>query len=126
VEQLFRALELTLSVIPRYISVFCGNCQPLSFSANRGAQDAYELTQHVLNLPPHGQHDENEPVENQHGPEDGQVEDLAPRATERQHDGARRRVPELELGQPAHEWLELFVRLGGQVRAAFFHAFVGF
>ena len=69
------------------------------------------LTQHMLDLPPHGQNNQNEPVENKHWPKDRQIEDLAPRTEESQHDGACGRVPELELGQSAHKGLEFFIRL---------------
>ena len=118
---LFGALELTLSVVPRYVSVFCSTVSPPRLLTSTSV-----LTQHMLDLPPHGQNDQNEPVENKHWPEDGQVEDLAPGTAESKYDGARGRVPEFELGQSAHKGLEFFVRLGRQMRAAFFHALVLF
>lgn len=86
-----------------------------------------ELTQHVLDLPPHGQEDKDQPVNNQDRPEDGQVEDFAPAAQEAEHDCSGGRVPELELGQSTHKRLELVRGLCGQRgrRAAFFHVGVG-
>lgn len=69
---------------------------------------------HTLDLPPHGQKHQNQPVHHQHRPEDGQVEDLAPAARERNADGAGSGVPEFEFGKAAHERLELLVALGGQ------------
>jgi hypothetical protein len=68
---------------------------------------------HTLNLPPHRQKHQNQPVNNQHRPEDGQVEDLAPAAQESNANGARGGVPELELREAAHEGLEFLVALGG-------------
>ena len=77
---------------------------------------------HALDLPPHGQEHQDQPVHHQNGPEDGQVEDLAPAAEESNADGAGGRVPELELGEAAHEGLELLVALGGERRGACGHA----
>lgn len=77
---------------------------------------------HTLDLPPHGQEDQDQPVNDKNGPEDGQVEDLAPAAGESNADGAGRRVPELELGQAAHKGLELLIALGGERRCARRHA----
>ena len=77
---------------------------------------------HTLDLPPHGQEDQDQPVNYKNGPEDGQVEDLAPAAGEGDADGAGRRVPELELGQAAHKGLELLIALGGERRCARRHA----
>ena len=77
---------------------------------------------HALDLPPHGQEHQDQPVHHQNRPEDGQVEDLAPAAGESNADGAGGRVPELELGETAHERLELFVALGGERRGACGHA----
>ena len=55
-------------------------------------------TQHMLNLSPERQDDQDQPINDQDGPKDGQIENLTPTATEAQNDGARRAVPELELG----------------------------
>ena len=77
---------------------------------------------HALNLPPHGQKHQDQPVHHQHRPEDRQVENLAPAASERNADGAGSGVPELELGEAAHEGLELLVALGGERRGACGHA----
>jgi hypothetical protein len=80
----------------------------LSFSPNN-----IPVLNHTLNLPPHRQKHQNQPVNNQHRPEDGQVEDLAPAAQESNANGARGGVPELELREAAHEGLEFLVALGG-------------
>ena len=61
---------------------------------------------------PTRQDKQHEPVHDQHGPEDGHVEDLEPAARKRDDDSAGGRVPELELGQAADEWAELLVALG--------------
>jgi hypothetical protein len=53
---------------------------------------------HTLDLPPHRQENQNQPVNNQHGPEHRQVEDLAPAAQESNAHCARGGVPELEQG----------------------------
>jgi hypothetical protein len=73
------------------------------------------LTQHVLDLAAHGQDNENQPVNDQNRPEDGQVENLAPRTQETKDDSASSGVPKLELGKAAHEGLELVGRLCGEV-----------
>lgn len=75
------------------------------------------LTQHVLDLAAHGQDNKDQPVDDQNRPEDRQVENLAPRTQETNDDGASSGVPELELGETAHEWLELVGRLGGKISA---------
>ena len=77
---------------------------------------------HTLNLPPHSQKHQNQPVHHQNGPEDGQVEDLTPAAGESDAHGASGRVPELELREAADEGLELLVALGGERRCARRHA----
>jgi hypothetical protein len=82
---------------------------------------------HVLNLSPHctmlailtappatwrirtRQAKQNQPVHHQHRPEHRQVEDLEPAAEEANRNRLSRRVPELELGQPAHKRPELLV-----------------
>ena len=80
----------------------------------------------MLDLATHGEENKNKPVNNQYGPEDGQVEDLTPRAAESNDNSASGGMPELELGKAAHEWLELIGRLCGQIStAAFFHVFSG-
>lgn len=72
-----------------------------------------------------GQEEEDEPVHDQDGPEDGDVEQLEPAAGEADGDGARGPVPELELGQPADEGLELVVVLDGEpARRAVLHVLV--
>ena len=69
---------------------------------------------HVLNLPPHRQAEQDDEVDHQDRPEDGHVEDLAPAAAEGQADGPRGRVPELELGEPPDEGAEFLLGFGGQ------------
>jgi hypothetical protein len=61
-----------------------------------------------------GQTEENQPVYNQHRPENGQIEDLEPTAEETDRNRLGRRVPELEFWEPTHEWPELLVLFGGQ------------
>lgn len=60
------------------------------------------------------QNEEDDPVHDQHGPEDGNVEKLEKCARERYSHGPRGPVPKLEFGQPANEGLELLVLLGRQ------------
>lgn len=72
-----------------------------------------------------GQEEQDAPVHDEDGPEDGHVEDLEPAAGEADGDGARGPVPELELGQPADEGLELVVVLDGEpARRAVLHVLV--
>ena len=61
-----------------------------------------------------GQDKEDDPVEDEYGPEDGDVEDLEPGTDEAYGDSASGPVPELELWKTANEGLELFVSLSGQ------------
>jgi hypothetical protein len=68
----------------------------------------------VLDLLAHGKEEEQEPVHDQDGPEDWDVEELEPAAEKANGDGASGPVPELELGKATDEGLELLVRLGGQ------------
>jgi hypothetical protein len=71
------------------------------------------------------QTEQNQPVHHQDGPEDGQVEDLEPTAEEANRDSLGRRVPELELWQPAHERSELLVLFCGEsAGVAVFHALI--
>ena len=75
-----------------------------------------------------GQDEEHDPVHNQHGPEDGDVEDLEPAAYEADCDRLGGAVPELELRESTDEWLEFLLFLcreqdGG---IAVFHAFILF
>lgn len=58
------------------------------------------------------QHKENDPVNNQDRPEDGDIEDSEPGADEANGDGASGRVPKLELWQTADERPELLILLG--------------
>lgn len=60
------------------------------------------------------QAEQNQPVHNQHRPEDRQVEDLKPAAEEANGNRLGRRVPELELRESAHKGAELLVFLGGE------------
>lgn len=69
---------------------------------------------HMLDLLAHGQDKEDNPVEDEYWPEDGDVEDLEPGADEANGNSASGPVPELELGKTADEGLELFVSLGRQ------------
>jgi hypothetical protein len=69
---------------------------------------------HVLDLFAHGQEEEDDPVEEQNGPENGHIEDLEPAAQERNNNSPRSPVPELELRKAADERLELLVGLGGE------------
>lgn len=67
----------------------------------------------------------NQPVNDQHRPEDGQVEDLKPAAEEANSNRLGSRVPKLELGQPADKRPELLVLLGRQAaRIAVLHALI--
>jgi hypothetical protein len=97
----------------------------------RGKRKNSPVFNHTLNLLPHGQKHQDQPIHDQDGPEDGQVENLAPAAREAQGDGARRRVPEFKLGQAPHEGLEFLVVLGRERRGlarghAVLHVRVGF
>jgi hypothetical protein len=70
---------------------------------------------------------QNQPVNHQHRPEDGQVENLKPAAEEANGDGLGGRVPELKLGEPAHEGAELLVFFCGQSACiSVFHALILF
>ncbi len=60
------------------------------------------------------QSEEDQPVDEQYGPEDGHVAEREPGAEEGDGDGTRRGIPELELGQAADERPELLVLLGRQ------------
>lgn len=60
------------------------------------------------------QHEEDDPVDHEDGPEDRDIEDGEPRADEADGDGPGSGVPELELGQAADEGAELIVLLGGE------------
>lgn len=55
---------------------------------------------------------QDDPVHDQDGPEDRDVEDREPTAHKANGDGASGRVPELKLGQAADERAELLVPLG--------------
>lgn len=68
----------------------------------------------MLDLAAHGQDKEDDPVDNQHRPEYGDVEDGEPTADEADGDGAGSGVPELEFGQAADEGAELVVLFGGE------------
>lgn len=61
-----------------------------------------------------GQNKEDDPVHDQDRPEDGNVEDLKPRAGKRDDNGAGGPVPELELGESADKGLELLVAFRGE------------
>lgn len=84
---------------------------------------------HTLDLLPHCQDYQYQPVYHQHGPKHGQIEDLTPTACKAQSHRSCRRVPEFELGKSAHEGLELLIVLRGQGRLsgryAIFHICVG-
>lgn len=58
------------------------------------------------------QHKQNNPVNNQHRPEDGDIEYGEPGANEANGDSASGGVPELELWETADEGSELLVLLG--------------
>jgi hypothetical protein len=60
------------------------------------------------------QRKQNQPVHHQHGPKNGNVEDLEPRAQEANRNRPRRAMPELELGQPSDKRAELLVLLRWQ------------
>jgi hypothetical protein len=60
------------------------------------------------------QRKQHNPVEDEHGPEDGHVKHAEPRARKANGQRARRRVPELELGQAPDEGAELLVLLRWQ------------
>lgn len=57
---------------------------------------------------------QNNPINDQNRPKDGDIKDAEPSADEADGDGARGRVPELELGEAPDEGAELVVLLGGQ------------
>ena len=74
-----------------------------------------------------GQAEQNQPVHNQDGPEDGQVEDFKPTAEEANGNRLCGRVPELKLWQSADKRSELLVFFCGQTRGvAIFHALILF
>lgn len=81
----------------------------------------------MLNLAAHSQHEQNDPVDHQDGPEDGDIEHGEPAAHEADGDGAGGGMPELELRQTSNEGTELFVTLGGETwgtGVAVFQAFI--
>jgi hypothetical protein len=55
------------------------------------------------------QREQDQPVHDEDGPEDWQVEDFEPAADEADHNGACGSVPELELGQSSDKRSELLV-----------------
>lgn len=57
---------------------------------------------------------QDNPVDDQDGPEDRDIKNSEPRAQEADGDGPGGRVPELELGEATDEGPELVVLLGGQ------------
>lgn len=59
-----------------------------------------------------GQDEENDPVKQQHRPEDRNIKDLPPAAEERDEHSPGGPIPELELWEAANEGLELLVGLG--------------
>jgi len=71
----------------------------------------------MLDLSPHRQREQDQPVHDQHRPEHWQVENLEPAAHEADGDRSRGRMPELELGQPSDKRPELVVLFRGQGRA---------
>lgn len=72
----------------------------------------------MLDLAAHGQHEKDDPVNNQNGPEDGDVKHGEPAAEETDHNGASGGVPEFELRQSSDERSEFLVPLGGKARGA--------
>lgn len=110
-------LVLGLSKVPWHVSEHiisnrdsanaskCNLCFPLRYSP---------VLDHTLNLPPHGQKHQNQPIHHQHWPEHRQVEYLGPATQEAQHYRPCRGMPELELGESANERLEFLVVLGGE------------
>lgn len=76
------------------------------------------------------QTEQNHPVNHQHRPKDGQIENLKPTRQKTAHDHPRRTMPKLKLGQSPDKGPELLILLGGQgaptlpVRAAVFESFV--
>jgi hypothetical protein len=60
------------------------------------------------------QSEQDQPIHNQHGPEDGEIENLKPGAEEANSNRLGRAVPELELWQPPHERPEFLLFLCGQ------------
>lgn len=68
---------------------------------------------------------QNQPVYNQYGPENRQIEDLVPAADETQRNGLGSVIPEFEFRQPPHKRTELVVLLGGQpTRSAILHTLI--
>ncbi|KAI3476043.1 hypothetical protein L1887_62441 [Cichorium endivia] len=65
--------------------------------------------QDVLDLPAHGDGEEDAEVHEQNGPEDGDVEGGRGGCQEREDDGLGGREPELELGQATNEGSKLVV-----------------
>lgn len=78
--------------------------------------NAAPVLDHSLDLPPHGQEHQNQPVKHQHRPEDRQVENLAPATHEGQRDRSCSRMPEFELGEASDERFEFLVVLRRQGR----------
>lgn len=69
----------------------------------------------------------NQPVHQQDGPENREVEDLKPAAEKANGNRAGRRVPELELWQPADKRPELLIFFCRQpAGVAVLHAFILF
>uniref|UniRef100_A0A1Y1KKZ9 Uncharacterized protein n=1 Tax=Photinus pyralis TaxID=7054 RepID=A0A1Y1KKZ9_PHOPY len=70
------------------------------------------ILDHMLNLLAHRQDKENNPIHDQDGPEDGNVEKFEEGAEEGDGDGTGSPVPKLELGKTPNEGLELLILLG--------------
>ena len=65
--------------------------------------------QDALDLPTHGQAEEDDEVDKEDGPEDGDVGGTGQRTCQSNSSGLGSRVPELELWQAADKRAELFV-----------------
>jgi len=67
---------------------------------------------HVLDLLLHGKEEQDEPVDDENGPEHRDIEEGEEAADQGDGDGASSRVPELEFGESPDEGAELLVLLG--------------
>lgn len=61
-----------------------------------------------------GQSKQDQPINDQDGPKDGDIEELEPSADEADDERSRGRIPELKLRQASNERSELLILLGGK------------
>jgi len=83
---------------------------------------------HMLDLSPHCQSKQNQPINHQNRPENWDIEDREPSAYKANSNSSRGRVPELELWEAADEGTELLVlfRREAAGRAVFHLGVYGF